>query len=248
VVLLLFVIALARGIKLEPFDIAALLLGPVVLLTMPFILGPTWIAAKARGRKRRKAEMQRTAARLSQALTTITEVDTSEPSEVEVARRTLQEYEGGTYETVPSSRVRDALSVFLATGIFPELPPSDNWAPAPISRAPSELRPAPSPPLLSKAIRFRGCSTREWLIGMSKEFLKAVTNIDRKLQGRILEAIAELSTDPVTVRGDTIRPLSHDLQGLWRYRLGDFRLIYQPLPDINQVLLITFAARGGVYD
>lgn len=87
-----------------------------------------------------------------------------------------------------------------------------------------------------------------WLFAMTDEFRKAINKIDRKLQGRILEAIQELCKNPIELKGDTIKPLKGELDGLWRYRIGDFRLVYQLDKNNNHIILHTFAARGGVYE
>lgn len=77
--------------------------------------------------------------------------------------------------------------------------------------------------------------------------MKSTMKIDRKLQGRILEALGEIAQDTVTVKGDTMKPLSHEQNGLWCYRLGDFRLIYQPVPGKRHILLLALAPRGAAY-
>ena len=71
--------------------------------------------------------------------------------------------------------------------------------------------------------------------------------LDKKLQGRILEAITKITLSPKTVMGDTIKPLTSDLEGYWRYRIGDYRLIYKPIEKWNEILLISFKARGSAY-
>jgi addiction module RelE/StbE family toxin len=86
-----------------------------------------------------------------------------------------------------------------------------------------------------------------WLIGLSSEFKKSVKKVDKKLKGRILDAIETLSTDPVSPKGDTIKPLTKELAGLWRYRVGDFRLVYKPDSKNKQITLLTFSSRGSVY-
>jgi len=86
-----------------------------------------------------------------------------------------------------------------------------------------------------------------WYIGMSNEFIRAIQGIDRKLQGRILEAISHISSEPTTPKGDTVKPLTSDLKGLWRYRIGDFRLVYYPDSDGRRVVLVRFSSRSGVY-
>jgi len=86
-----------------------------------------------------------------------------------------------------------------------------------------------------------------WYIGMSSAFSKDISKIDRKLQGRILEAITEITQEPMILRGDTVKPLTGELQGCWRYRLGDYRLIYSPDKATGDITLVAFASRGSVY-
>ena len=88
----------------------------------------------------------------------------------------------------------------------------------------------------------------EWYIGMTDEFSKNIRNIDRKIQGRILEAINDIIKDPTSLRGDTVKPLTGNLNGFWRYRIGDFRLVYQPNKQSRLILLHTFASRGDIYN
>jgi mRNA-degrading endonuclease RelE of RelBE toxin-antitoxin system len=83
---------------------------------------------------------------------------------------------------------------------------------------------------------------------MSRAFTKAISGIDRKLQGRVLEALSEICVDPITQRGDTIKPLRADLDGCWRYRIGDFRLVYSPDLQSGDITLLAFAGRGSIYD
>ena len=87
-----------------------------------------------------------------------------------------------------------------------------------------------------------------WFVGLASGFIKDVENIDKKLQGRILEAITALTKDPLTPRGDTIKPLSGEFAGYWRYRIGDHRLIYAPDREAGNLTLLAFASRGSVYD
>ena len=86
-----------------------------------------------------------------------------------------------------------------------------------------------------------------WLIGISDEFKKSINKIDKKLKGRILDAIEKLSRDPLTLIGNTIKPLSGELDGLYRYRVGDYRLIYEPNRENRHITLLTFSARGSSY-
>lgn len=88
----------------------------------------------------------------------------------------------------------------------------------------------------------------DWYIGFSTEFVKSITKVDRKKQGRILEAIGKIAAAPMEVRGDTIKPLAGKMSGLWRCRLGNDRLIYYPHSDSRKVVLISFASRSEAYE
>lgn len=99
-------------------------------------------------------------------------------------------------------------------------------------------------PLFSR----RGPPPTEWAIAFTPAFRKSIAGIDKKLQGRILAAITDLSEEPASAHGDTIKPLSAELKGLWRYRVGDYRLVYKPDEEQRLVVLLEFAARGGIYE
>jgi mRNA-degrading endonuclease RelE of RelBE toxin-antitoxin system len=89
-----------------------------------------------------------------------------------------------------------------------------------------------------------------WSVGFSRRFKKDTEGMDRKIMGRILEVLEEM-TDygfPFRAKGDTFKPLVGELDGCWRYRLGDSRLIIQPKVNQAQINAIAFAARGSVYD
>lgn len=89
-----------------------------------------------------------------------------------------------------------------------------------------------------------------WRIAFTKRFDKDIAQLDRKLQGQILETLRKLSSFawPFQTQGDTFKPLGGDLKGMWRYRLGDFRLVVKPVLMDSELDLVTFAARGSVYD
>lgn len=90
-------------------------------------------------------------------------------------------------------------------------------------------------------------TTEGWRFLMTSDFKKAIAGLDKKLQGRILEAVVDLFPEPMRTRGDTIKPLTKELAGYWRYRIGDYRLIYWPDPHNRTVALVSVAPRGGAY-
>jgi addiction module RelE/StbE family toxin len=87
----------------------------------------------------------------------------------------------------------------------------------------------------------------EWGFHMTKDFRKCVKDLDKNLRGRVLDAIAEICIKPMELRGDTVKPLTGELNGFWRYRLGDYRLIYHPDAKAHRIDLVTIGGRGDVY-
>jgi mRNA-degrading endonuclease RelE of RelBE toxin-antitoxin system len=87
----------------------------------------------------------------------------------------------------------------------------------------------------------------DWRFVLSENFIKSIQNADKKLQGRILEAITKIAEAPTIPVGNTVKPLAADLKGLWRYRIGDYRLVYDPNPEEKHVTLLWFDNRGAAY-
>lgn len=154
-------------------------------------------------------------------------------------------------ELLHLSRVADAglsgVTYFAGAGQDPLIQFWESRVPPAAYRALRSARAALCEPEPDSGIRF-SLRAPDWYVGFSNEFLKTVSGVDRKLQGRILEAIARISENPNTPVGDTIKPLSADLAGLWRVRIGDERLVYYPDSESKQITLISFGPRGRIYN
>jgi mRNA-degrading endonuclease RelE of RelBE toxin-antitoxin system len=83
---------------------------------------------------------------------------------------------------------------------------------------------------------------------MTNEFVSNVRCVDKKLKGAIPDALGRIVKAPLTATGDTLKPLGGDKKGLWRFRLGDYRLVYKPEAERRIITLIAFAPREDVYD
>lgn len=88
----------------------------------------------------------------------------------------------------------------------------------------------------------------DWYVGFSTEFVKSIAKIDKNKRARLLEAISRLANAPTTPHGNTVKPLTGDMSGLWRYRIGGDRLVYKPNSQSKKVALLSFGARGGIYE
>jgi mRNA-degrading endonuclease RelE of RelBE toxin-antitoxin system len=79
-------------------------------------------------------------------------------------------------------------------------------------------------------------------MNLSTSFKKDIAGLDQKVKGRVLEALLKLAAAPTTPNGDTVKPLAGDSKGLWRIRIGDYRLIYLPTTPPPVVCLLTPAS------
>jgi len=89
--------------------------------------------------------------------------------------------------------------------------------------------------------------TNQWLFGCSNDFQKNVLKYDAKLCGRALTCIMKIVNAPITPLGDTIKPLEGDKKGLWRYREGDYRILYLPDKTNLRIFFIDIESRGEIY-
>lgn len=87
-----------------------------------------------------------------------------------------------------------------------------------------------------------------WVFRFHDDFSKSIKKLDNKIKGRVLSAIQKLCMNPVSTVGDTIKPLKENMKGYWRYRIGDYRLIYLPETEHKQIVLIMFSSRDEAYD
>jgi superfamily I DNA/RNA helicase/mRNA-degrading endonuclease RelE of RelBE toxin-antitoxin system len=83
-------------------------------------------------------------------------------------------------------------------------------------------------------------------LAMKDSFMADFVLLNKDMQKRATSAMKELRQDPVTPRGDTIKRLRHH-EKLWRYRLGDFRLVYAAYPSNKLVQMLMIGPRGEVY-
>ncbi|MDD5267011.1 MAG: type II toxin-antitoxin system RelE/ParE family toxin [Methylococcales bacterium] len=106
---------------------------------------------------------------------------------------------------------------------------------------------APIKASYSDNILFSIPSRPSWSLIISNDFTRSITRIDKKTQGRVLEALTKIAESPTTIVGDTVKPLTGELKGLWRYRIGDYRLLYDPCLSDHNITLLNFEPRGDVY-
>lgn len=86
-----------------------------------------------------------------------------------------------------------------------------------------------------------------WIITHKPAYDDNFVELPKDLQKRATQAHADLEQDPVTPRGNTIKPLKAK-DDLWRYRIGDHRIIYAVSREHKLVRLLAVGPRDSVYE
>lgn len=85
-----------------------------------------------------------------------------------------------------------------------------------------------------------------WKIVFSKKADRDFAKLDNPVQARINDFLMELLEkypDPRTVG----KPLTGDLSNLWRYRVGDYRIVASIQDSVMQILVVRVNHRRDVY-
>lgn len=83
-------------------------------------------------------------------------------------------------------------------------------------------------------------------VTVGKEAAQFFEKADAALQRRLDRAFDALKLGPR--RHNNIKPLHGRFDGLWRYRVGDYRMIYQIDDSQQRVHVTAIVHRGQAYD
>ncbi len=85
-----------------------------------------------------------------------------------------------------------------------------------------------------------------WTIKFDERAVKELKKIDRKVQQDIFHYLHKrIETDEDPRRFG--KALSSELKGLWRYRIGDYRIVCEIQDHVLTVLVVRVAHRRKVY-
>lgn len=84
-----------------------------------------------------------------------------------------------------------------------------------------------------------------WRITWTSTAQSYYSRMSKQYQAKAREAIHELETDPFSSR--SVKRLHGDLEGLCRYRLGRFRMVFRVVEEDREVRILAIASRGDVY-
>jgi mRNA interferase RelE/StbE len=86
-----------------------------------------------------------------------------------------------------------------------------------------------------------------WSVEFDREAAKEVRSLGHAERGRVLRYLREKIASPYDPRRFG-KALSGDLKGLWRYRVGDVRIIASIQDQTVTVLVLRVAQRREVYE
>jgi mRNA interferase RelE/StbE len=81
---------------------------------------------------------------------------------------------------------------------------------------------------------------------LSAEAEVIYASADQALAKKIARCFEQLEQNPRF--HPNIKPLKGDFAGYYRYRIGDYRVIYEVDDETNQVIVNTIAHRSEVYE
>lgn len=84
-----------------------------------------------------------------------------------------------------------------------------------------------------------------WEIVLTKPAKRVYDRASRDIQQRLDGCFEDLEKNPIY--GNNIRPLTGQLKGLIRYRVGDWRLIYRLFKEKKTVEIVAILPRGDAY-
>lgn len=87
---------------------------------------------------------------------------------------------------------------------------------------------------------------KRWIIEISRTAEKQIRKLDRKAQEGIIRFLRE-RVQPAEDPRQWGKPLRGDKRGLWRYRVGDYRLICDIQDEKITVLVLAVGHRKDVY-
>jgi mRNA interferase RelE/StbE len=86
-----------------------------------------------------------------------------------------------------------------------------------------------------------------WTVEVKPSAGKQYRKLDKKTRGRVLEALRELEQLENPFLHKSMRPLTGELKGDWRLRVGDFRVLITPREAVQTLYVYAILPRGSAY-
>jgi mRNA interferase RelE/StbE len=86
-----------------------------------------------------------------------------------------------------------------------------------------------------------------WTIKVSSKAENYYKRLDKDLRERIKKELLTLAECNSPLESLQVKPLIDDLKGFYRLRVGDYRIVFSLLHDIQTIAVVNIAPRGDVY-
>ena len=86
-----------------------------------------------------------------------------------------------------------------------------------------------------------------WKIRVSSNAERYYRKLDRKLRKRINNALIKLSQYDKPIEHPQVKPLTGDLRGFYRFRVGDYRIVFGLLEESGIIAVVNIFPRGDDY-
>jgi len=88
---------------------------------------------------------------------------------------------------------------------------------------------------------------KSWSVELSRSALKALDQLERKTSLRILDRLEELGQCDNPLRHKDVRALEGKLKPYYRFRVGEYRVIFELDPEYKRIGILAIAPRSKIY-
>lgn len=86
-----------------------------------------------------------------------------------------------------------------------------------------------------------------WAVKVSSAAEKHYNRLDKKAGGKIKQKLLDVSALPNPLTHKDVKPLTGDLNGFYRLRVGEYRVVFSIIHDRKTIAVVNIAPRGNVY-
>jgi len=86
-----------------------------------------------------------------------------------------------------------------------------------------------------------------WTIKFSTNTEKYYKKLDKKLKQRIKNHLKEISTYDNPLDYAQVKPLTGELRGFYRLRIGSYRIIFSLIYEDKVIAVVNIVPRGSAY-
>jgi mRNA interferase RelE/StbE len=86
-----------------------------------------------------------------------------------------------------------------------------------------------------------------WTIKVSSKAEKYFNKLDADTKSRIKKELLQLAAYPNPLDHNDTKPLTGELKGFYRLRVGGYRVVYAILKESRTIAVVNIAPRGNIY-